>query len=718
MPNVGNQLMRPLALLLAVAAAPAAAFLPAGQAAPRSAVPWAPPPPPPPTGAAGGPGAAAVAAAAAAEEELAAGPHLGAEDEELAAYSAAMEEVLSSDRTYRAKDPAEDRSAVRGYLLGPRRVVPLRLPTLEGAEGEDEGGGAESLRTELDGQREALCTASGLTCRQHRMALDALTYLGHRMAKAREGAGLTVAWDKMKEMGALPRENTLSTYLYCLGLGGDDDGEAGAGAEAGGGAAAAEVALEEVARVHDLLYQPTEKTLSLRIKSMVRRGDPAAAERMLDQMPGEKKLRTYYPVLEAHCAQADLGPAFRLYKRMRRAPGVILNAELYSILLAALAEGGCFGTDAGPVPGAEELGYDPPMGPGLLDGILSEMAEDVLEIPASCADRLGRALRAGHGTGGEVKGGAPAEGPGPASDSDLVAGRVTIDGDSGECPRTGATLRLIALDRGQRAQLHDTLLDMANSQYDIYSEKLKQRKQTVENEDDGYARRELLGFSNWMDEREGEPFTAIVDGANVAFFGRGIVDYQQIKMVVNGLEDMGERPLIIIPQKYAHRKFHVRRGFIQELNEEAMAIVEELEEAGKLYKVPKRCLDDYYWMLASVSDQTNSRNGAEIDVTPNNGGRWPGLRPMLVSNDQMRDHKLELLQPRLFRRWVSSFIIKYGFAPVGDDESDDREVSFLPVDLFSKEIQGNPTQNGVTAWHFPVGEWDENERFCIRLPKQ
>ena len=91
---------------------------------------------------------------------------------------------------------------------------------------------------------------------------------------------------------------------------------------------------------------------------------------------------------------------------------------------------------------------------------------------------------------------------------------------------------------------------------------------------------------------------------------------------------------------------------------------------------------------------------------------------MLVSNDQMRDHKLELLQPRLFRRWVSSFIIKYGFAPVGDDESDDREVSFLPVDLFSKEIQGNPTQNGVTAWHFPVGEWDENERFCIRLPKK
>ena len=42
-------------------------------------------------------------------------------------------------------------------------------------------------------------------------------------------------------------------------------------------------------------------------------------------------------------------------------------------------------------------------------------------------------------------------------------------------------------------------------------------------------------------------------------------------------------------------------------------------------------------MLASVSDQTVSRNGANLDVpVENEEGRWPGARPMLVSNDQMR----------------------------------------------------------------------------------
>ena len=218
--------------------------------------------------------------------------------------------------------------------------------------------------------------------------------------------------------------------------------------------------------------------------------------------------------------------------------------------------------------------------------------------------------------------------------------------------------------------------------------------------------------------RDGDRYTAIVDGANVAFFGRGVVDYHHVKAVVEGLEKMGERVLVILPEKYLQRKFYIRKGNVQELDDRDWSIVEDLIENEKVYEVRKRCLDDYYWMLASVSDQTAARKGMEIDVPPNDRkGRWPGTRPMIVSNDQMRDHKLEMLEPRLFRRWVSSFIIKYDFTPVVDEKWDEREVIFSPAEHFSREIQENSCPDGQMTWHFPVSEWGKDERFCIKLPR-
>jgi len=71
-----------------------------------------------------------------------------------------------------------------------------------------------------------------------------------------------------------------------------------------------------------------------------------------------------------------------------------------------------------------------------------------------------------------------------------------------------------------------------------------------------------------------------------------------------------------------------------------------LINSGKLYKVPTRCLDEFYWMLVRVSDQGASQDGRDLSVLSNDAnGRFPGIRPMLMTNDQMRDHRLE---PRLF----------------------------------------------------------------------
>ena len=121
-------------------------------------------------------------------------------------------------------------------------------------------------------------------------------------------------------------------------------------------------------------------------------------------------------------------------------------------------------------------------------------------------------------------------------------------------------------------------------------------------------------------------------------------------------------------------------------------------------------------MLASVSNQTASRQSSDLQVsTDNTGGRLPGLRPMLVTNDQMRDHKLSLLEAREFRRWRSCHIVNYDIEPFIENEwEENRDASFAPAEFFSREIQGNPDALArVTVWHFPVTEWDDSRRFCI-----
>ena len=90
---------------------------------------------------------------------------------------------------------------------------------------------------------------------------------------------------------------------------------------------------------------------------------------------------------------------------------------------------------------------------------------------------------------------------------------------------------------------------------------------------------------------------------------------------------------------------------------------------------------------------------------------------MVISNDKMRDHKMDLLEERAFRRWCCSHIVNYNFTEFIEVASEERDITFHASDLFSDEIQGNPcTSGGGMAWHFPVSKWDGNERFCLRLP--
>jgi hypothetical protein len=154
-------------------------------------------------------------------------------------------------------------------------------------------------------------------------------------------------------------------------------------------------------------------------------------------------------------------------------------------------------------------------------------------------------------------------------------------------------------------------------------------------------------------------------------------------------------------------------------------------------------------MVASVSDQTASRKGKDLSVPSHDPtGRFPGTRPMLITNDQMRgknvvlgneavvnrchfsytsnsfiDHRLELLEPRLFRRWYGCHIVNYSFTAFVMDESvAGNEVRFAQADFFSREIQGNECPASYDgkwkglSWHFPITDWDLDERFVVRIP--
>lgn len=213
---------------------------------------------------------------------------------------------------------------------------------------------------------------------------------------------------------------------------------------------------------------------------------------------GDFKLRTYLPILELYCEKGDIGSALGLYKRMRHASGVHFNAENYSLLISAIAERGYFRDNSPPIDGAADIGYQPAMGPQLLSTLVEEMSSDAVEITSSCASRMRSAFIKGFGLDLD-KDVSTRTNELPPLPGDLILDRVCVDDKTALCPRTNATLRLIALDKAQRSQLHDTLEEMANSQYAEYDEKLKQRNQIVEKNDEGYAAKQLRNFAEWIE---------------------------------------------------------------------------------------------------------------------------------------------------------------------------------------------------------------------------
>lgn len=632
-----------------------------------------------------------------------------------AAFVDAIEEIVAKRNVLRDfKKNDEELEVVKQSLIDMSSIatsccVADFLPPSNGVIVKKEA--VHYTKQKMKDQRDLYLNKTNLTLEQHKQATVLLAHLADHCAKTSNPLPLHVAWQSLLNAGMTPLSRTLSTYLYVLNL--DND----VGREERDIAA-------EVATLHDAIYEPTEKTVSLLVKSHVARGDASGAEALLNSIadgPLSELLRhrTMSPILKLYCENGDISSALRLFSRMRTISRVKMDDLTYSTFIASVAKNGYFLANSKEIDGGSDLGYDPASGPKLLNALITEMAQDVLDISEEAAQILQTGFAVGF-KGMVLCAANTFDRITTFCDSNtLVANRVSVDRDTGKCSATDATVRLIVLEPGQRVHVHDTLLEMAREKSMEYTAKLAAKGRVAYDhvEKAELATKILKDFSEWLDARQGRPYTAIVDGANVAYFGWGKINVHQLYHMVEALKKQGEYPLVVFPQKYTRQKFHLRQGFMQVLQDEELELLERLKESGQMYVVPPMCLDDMYWMLASVSNQTVSTNGLSIDVAKNNDeGRFPGLRPIVISNDKMRDHKLDLLDERSFRRWACSHIVNYKFTEFIEDQQDEREISFRAADIFSDEIQGNECPDGGMAWHFPVSEWDANERFCLRLP--
>jgi hypothetical protein len=648
--------------------------------------------------------------------------------------------------------PVDARSAdiAIQWLLADRPVFPIELPSLAAALNEStttatELEPSEELRVELFEQRKRFLESTSFDAIQYNLIQFSLSKLAGYCARnvASSSKILPILWAKLKESG-LTEKTVLHTILYVAANfaksnnnnSTDKFGDSALDVLSTPAERAAKEQrskkgkkdlsdstwldlYHEIAAFHDLLYDPVEQTISIRIQMLVAQGKVAQAELLLNEYAEkmELPLRSYTPVLRLYLDQGTIAKALRLYKQMYKSPTVFLDYDTYMILLSGLASQGCFCPDAPSIDGLDQLGYSVCSGPLLFDELVEEMALVVTEVPSASIKRMYDAFAKGFPDQLESTTSLftlqTRNDPAPASE--LIVNRISVHHLTGDCTRSGVRLRLMLLSTEESASLRKKLIDY--SRILSYEEVYKGKGTGAVSEADVALR----NFDLLLDRRKGEPITAILDGANIGYYLQNCEDgrfsFHQLEFFYNYMKGLGENPLIILPYKYAtYSKFEVVVGCElsgskwQILTNQEQEIRNRLIRENKIFIVPRAQHDDLYWIIATLSNQTASRQGRSLYVHPNNAeGRRPGTRPILISNDQMRDHKFHLSDPRLFLRWCSGHIVNFHIRG--------KKVMVTSPDVFSREIQGNKCADGSTAWHFPI-EDTKHDYLCIRIPKK
>jgi pentatricopeptide repeat protein len=541
-------------------------------------------------------------------------------------YYQILEPVLTSQkfRKKHTNQPVSDEDAqpVVEWLRLDGPALPCQLPTFQKAlkAGVEplQRGKERHFDEEVGLQRKRFYTHCGFRERQMKIASGAMFQVTNMCARNGKGLPLEVIWAKVKECGmtdklllhnllyvsatfstgsAQSRRKRRSKYGHLVGItsildvldpdtddqGEDDDDIIDL--------------TDEIAIYHDLLYEPTEQSINIRVRLLVAQGKAKEAERLLNEhSDGEAdlRLRSYSPVLRLFLELGDFSSALNLYKEMQKMSTVHLDVETYIYLLAGFAEKGQLCVGAEPIENAKSLGYKCDSGPRLLDEIVEEMKSEVFEIAEPSAKRLYNAIASGFPDSGLSEAGfhSSLNEPKLATKDELLASRVRIDLSTGICPLSGVKLQLIQLTEDEKTKLIQGILSLAKSEYDRFHEKHKRWKSSGQDSAD----ENLIKYYNWLDQREGDPFTILIDGANVGYYNQNFEDgrfsYHQIKFVVDYLEQLGENPLVVLPNKYARDTFTVTQAIAgsvireQQLTVQEMAIRNDLWRREKLVRVP------------------------------------------------------------------------------------------------------------------------------------
>jgi pentatricopeptide repeat protein len=451
-----------------------------------------------------------------------------------------MEEIMTQRRVIKKCDD-ETISKCSVFLLSYEQHL-SPVPDIMEIVADDQYNQKEVLGSSLKEQAEHFQQLFPFTGAETEFINRCLVYMGDACAKIQskkneDGDGgvcnsidprlpIAIAWHKLKEMGYVIRENSMSTYMYILSNSGEGNSE---------NDDFVDDALLEVVTCHDIMYKPNEKTVTIRLKSLIARGKIDEAEDMFSSSFGgggrisstssqsameetkkrdtEGRLRTYMPLMEHYCMSGNLTSTLRLFRQMQDCTGVHWDVESYSLLLSSLTRFGYFFGDNDTDHDDENL-----YGPILFDTLVSNMANDILELTEKTSiemadafqigikDHLGENLIVDDSHLGHA-----------LSSGIVVVDRVEIPKENGTCPVTGVKLRLLALDELQRQHVHDTLLEMSQTTTEEFIASLKARQQkpkknnkskkvkireTIEDgqpkiESHGYQ--ELLKFSKWLE---------------------------------------------------------------------------------------------------------------------------------------------------------------------------------------------------------------------------
>lgn len=171
------------------------------------------------------------------------------------AYATAVDEMMASTRVLK-NDKVEDLQEAKTALLS-RHLLPFNTTSQLETQTRD------VWMAQAANYREHY----NLTKEQFNFVMRVLVYMGDYCAKRQISSLIQVAWEKLKESGIVPAENAFSTYMYILGT---DD--------------ACRDSLIEVAKIHDAFFAPNEKTITLRIKSLISKNEVAQAEEILSSL--------------------------------------------------------------------------------------------------------------------------------------------------------------------------------------------------------------------------------------------------------------------------------------------------------------------------------------------------------------------------------------------------------------------------------------------------